>query len=276
MLGQRVPETPTLRKSGVLQRGVGASARFSRRVDGIDATAHREKHGFVKLYGVLEGIMKHDPDILISRVVDGVATPADWAGLEQQALQSPGLWKEVALAQRQHLMLQEQVALASSKAEQIELPASIAHVPQFPTQISDPTGVRTRFARVATWGGWAAAATLAFAFVSQAPKNLARTVPDQKAGVLDLEQLRGVLSSEDARNLYLDAGQREGTVLEEVPTKILVNVSASPDGEGGEVTYLRQFIERTKVKDLYKYSLDELGNKTMVRMPIGQRIRPAM
>lgn len=221
-----------------------------------------------------KGTMTHDPDILISRVVDGIATEADWAGLEQQAQHSPALWRDVALAQRQQTMLQQQVGLAVAAAERTELPASFAVLTQSSALASDPTGVRTRFARVATWGGWAAAATLALAFVSQSPKATVSNEP-MKAGN-PLETLRGMLSSDDARSLYLDAGQRDGTVLEEVPTKILINVVPSPDGEGGEVTYLRQFIERTKVNDLYKFSLDEQGNKTVIRMPMGQRIKPAM
>lgn len=219
--------------------------------------------------------MKHDPDILISRVVDGVATEADWAGLEQEAQRSPKLWRDVAIAQRQQLMLQQQVGLAVAVAERTELPPSFATLTQSPTPAVDPIGVRTRFARVATWGGWAAAATLALAFLSQSPAKQTSTPSDQTAG-FSLDRLRGVLSSDDARSLYLDAGQRDGTVLEEVPTKVLINVVPSPDGEGGEVTYLRQFIERTKVNDLYQFSRDELGNKTMVRMPMGQRIKPAM
>lgn len=219
--------------------------------------------------------MKHDPDILISRVVDGVATQADWAGLEQEAQRSPHLWREVAIAQRHQLVLQQVVGEAVGVAERTELPSSFATLTQSSMPAADPIGVRTRFARVATWGGWAAAATLALAFLSQKPVATNPGDSPLKAG-WDLESLRGALSSDQARSLYVDAGQREGTVLEEVPTKILINVVPSPDGEGGEVTYLRQFIERTKVNDLYQFSRDELGNKTMVRMPLGPRIKPAM
>jgi hypothetical protein len=242
-------------------------------MDGTRRAAHREEESpFSTGDANSEGTMKHDPDILISRVVDGIATEADWAGLEQEAQRTPGVWREVAMAQRQQSLLQRQVGEAVAVAERTELPASMGEFAQVPVQAFDPIGVRTRFARVAAWGGWAAAATLALAFISQSPSTTSSNEP-MKAGS-PLESLRGMLTSEDARNLYLDAGQREGTVLEEVPTKILINVVPSPDGEGGEVTYLRQFIERTKVNDLYQFSLDESGNRLPVSML--QRIKPAM
>lgn len=220
--------------------------------------------------------MTNDPDILISRVVDGVAGEGDWQCLEEHAQKSPLVWREVALAQRQHFLLQQQVGAAAALAERVEAqPNQVAPIAYSDV---DPSGIRTRFARVATWGGWAAAAAVALAFVSQSPtQKTSLSRPTQTAGLVPtIEQLQGMLSSDDARNVYVGAGQREGTVMEEVPTKLLINWAPSPDGEGGEVTFLRQFIERTKVKDLYQFTQDETGRTTVVPVPNTPRIKPAM
>jgi hypothetical protein len=76
-------------------------------------------------------------------------------------------------------------------------------------------------------------------------------------------QAVGLLSdatADQAWNAYLAKGREAGLVVAEVPTKILIESRPAPSGEGVELLYLRQVVERTIVPDLYEFTgKDERG-----------------
>src|SRR5262245_20793344 len=193
-------------------------------------------------------------DILITRAVDGQASQADWAALESLAQREPGVWRDLAMAQRDHQLLSAAVGRAVGVAGSVEVPSlSEAGV--------EPPGARAMFLRtrtVATWGGWAAAAAVALAFVAN---RAGQNQPPQMAGAGP-----AITTAADALSRYLDQGKQEGTVIGEVPGRVLVDTSKAPDGNGYTVIYLRQIVERTHVPDLYKISSDEAGFPSPVRI----------
>lgn len=201
--------------------------------------------------------MTNELDILISRVIDKVATKSDWEAIEAMASADPGVWRELGAAQRADQQLVIEVAHETSAASWVSLPTATLDLAQSKTQ------QRSRL--VATWGGWAAAAALALAFVGQRGGATRGSVDMASA---DLVPIR---SAGDALQAYLDRGKQDGVVIGELPDKVLVQTRPIGNDGGVEVVYLRQIVERTRVNDLYRPTTDELGNVTGV--PV--RIKPA-
>ena len=76
----------------------------------------------------------------------------------------------------------------------------------------------------------------------------------------------------DLFQAYLQKGRQEEMVIGEVPEKILIDSRSMPSGEGYELLYLRQILERAIVPDLYQFTAqDALGRPTLVRFeqPVG-------
>lgn len=190
-----------------------------------------------------------DRDMLISRVVDDQATDADWAQLRRLGENDAGVWRELAEAQHEHAELCRAVESAIAAADDIDAPVE--------------AGVQRRFAQrirvVTTWGGWAVAATLVLAWVS-APADFRGA----GAGILDL-------TPDQAIQRYLDEGRRTGQVIEEIPQRILIETRPGVSGDGLEVIFLRQFIERTHVRTLYRPGRDEFGRR--ISVPIKFEVR---
>jgi hypothetical protein len=196
-------------------------------------------------------------DILLSRVVDGRATPGDWAALERLGQQDPSVWRDLAMLQRDDRALRAAVALATAPAQAVELNIPRAHT-------SRALSMRAR--RVASWAGWAAAAAVALAFVTtKGPPPAAPTGSPITAG---LGAPSPVMSAADSLAEYLSKGRAEGTVIQEVPEKWLVGTVPTRDGSAQQVIYLRLIMERTEVPDLYTFSRDEWGNPAPARVPL--------
>ena len=78
-------------------------------------------------------------------------------------------------------------------------------------------------------------------------------------------------------SLYLDKGRADGSVIGEQPERQIVGYAPVKDGEGYEVFYLRQILERARVDHLYRYSSDELGRPAPVPVqPARKRPKPAV
>lgn len=226
-------------------------------------------------------------DLLVSRVVDGAAGRLEWMSIERLAAGDPGVWKHIALAQRDHMELSAAVAGASARAERVELPG------HEPLRLADHREGHPGIRRAGTWLGWAAAAVLAVGFFRGMPgvdragpgANTASILPTPvSAGSTDLASL--VSSPAEALDLYLTRGQQTGQVVGELPEKVLLEARpmlvASPAGsetatQGGyEVYYLRQIVERATVPSLYQFSRDDTGQVAVpVRLPIGRGSAPA-
>lgn len=199
-------------------------------------------------------------DILISRIIDGVATPADWRAFELLAARDPAAWRDLAMGQRDDRSLRAAVAACTAHAEHVNLPARDSE------RAAHRVVTRTR--HVAAWAGWAAAAAVGFAFLStRAPDLQGRHNPATAGLGAPVETLA---TAADALSEYVAKGQREGTVIREVPEKWLLGTQPSPDGRGQQVIYLRLIMEQTNVPDFYKFSQDEWGNPVPARVRLVQ------
>lgn len=198
-------------------------------------------------------------DILITRVIDGRASQDDWRRLEILSAADPGVWRDLAQAQRDDAALRQAMMRVAGVASGVDLPVHEARE-QAAVEIT-----RDRSRRVAMWGGWLAAAAVTLAFVSQRPVGTGpNTGGTQAAGA-------PLLSAADAFNRYLEEGRKEGSVIEELPEKVLVNTAPAPDGQGYNVVYLRLIMERAQVPDLYRFSSDEFGRAAPVRIRVTPR-----
>jgi hypothetical protein len=89
----------------------------------------------------------------------------------------------------------------------------------------------------------------------------------QTAGPLAANLFR-LNSPEDALQAYKTLGGREGTVLGEMPDRVMVQSSPLSEGQGFEVIYIRQIIERRHIPDLYRAAVDEGGNAVLTPVRI--------
>ncbi len=189
-----------------------------------------------------------DRDILITRVLDGEATPEDWAAFRAMAARDPAVWADLADAQ------QDRAELASALAEAI----AVADLVEAPIEIHVGERLHARIKTGMAWVGWVAAAMLAIGAINNQPTG---------QGGLDAQQagLFPVHSAEDAAQLYLDKGQAAGSVLCEVPERVLLRSEQLADGSGFRVIYLRQFIECQQVEDLYRMGRNDAGQEVPIR-----------
>lgn len=208
---------------------------------------------------------------LLSRVVDGEATDAEWTEFRRLADRElpPGAhssWRDLASAQRDQAFLSAAIGDALSAAERTEAPAR--GVRRVVTPGHPIAG------RIVATGGWMAAAaalTLAWAngTLSRVPTgnvlsqgNTASVIP---AGYVKVD------TPEDAVNLYKAKGKASGQVIEELPQRVLVQAEPKVCCPGEyTVVYVRQFVEKAEVKDLYRYAHDEAGQPRLIRagMPV--------
>jgi hypothetical protein len=202
--------------------------------------------------------------ILISRVIDGDASEQDWQTLEGLALREPHIWRDLAEAQRDHAALMRGVASALALADVTPLPS---HRDVF-DRSGSASAFQQRLHRLSAWAGWAVAAVIVLAFtpVGRHFRATNTTGPD-------LATIGPNFSTPDeALANYMTVGAKSGRVLGEVPTRVMVRSNPAAAGEGYEVIYLRQIIEKTNVRDLYEFSgQDERGEPTLVKWKMNAR-----
>lgn len=198
-----------------------------------------------------------DRDILITRVLDGEATPEDWAAFRAMAARDQAVWADLADAQQDRADLAAAVADAISIADHVEAP------------IHRHAGERlnARIKTGAAWLGWAAAAMVALAAFTG---KLGTTPPTpgtdtQQAGLFRIN------SPEDAMQVYLDKGQETGSVLGEMPDRVLLRSEPLADGSGFAVFYVRQIVERQEVPQLFQLGTNEAGQSVPVPIATPRR-----
>ncbi len=196
-----------------------------------------------------------DTDILLSRLVDGEARHTDWEAFETAAAGNAALWRELALAQRQHQTLSREVSRLASAADSVDLPIEHASARR------EERSHRRR--QPSAWAGWGIAALLALAVVGRFWQPPAAPVGGE-------QQVGGLVfgNPQEALQAYLTEGQRLGTVVGEVPQKVLMSTQPAPGGKGYEVIFVRQIVERTHVEDLYQMSSDELGRAVPLKLDV--------
>ncbi|MEX2218627.1 MAG: hypothetical protein WD749_07675 [Phycisphaerales bacterium] len=194
-------------------------------------------------------------EALIERLADGEAGVADWEAFRAAAAVEPSLWHDLAVAQRMHSELCAEVQAALAGAETVEAPVEALMT----------ESLTRRIRVVASWGGWAAAAAVLLAWGAGMPI----LGGNQKAGVGPV--LPAPTPQESLRS-YLDRGQESGLVLGEMPTKVMIETRPAADGQGYEVIYLRQIMERTYVPDFYRMGVDDTGNPRAIRIKMSTTI----
>lgn len=205
----------------------------------------------------------NDAEMLISRVVDGEATPADWQAFRAMAEREPSLWRDLAEYQHDHAELSAAVQAAIAMADDVEAPVGVEMHRRF--------AERTRL--VGSFGGWAAAAAIVLVWAvgmrgggyGSSPLN----VPNNASLGPNLTHNTAAapMTAADAYQTYLDKGQESGLVVGEVPTRVLIEARPSKSG-GYEVYYLRQIMERKLVKELNTWGSDDLGRPVPVRFKV--------
>lgn len=225
-----------------------------------------------------------DRDLLISRVVDGVASDSDWSSLDVIARADSAIWRDLAQAQRCNSDLTHAVNCAIAGADRVQLLDESAYSLVSASSVN-PIGrgagagsldlqshAQSRFNALARWTGWAAAAALALAWVSgirtgnpgagtgglsNPPSNLATAGPSLPESASDLLQR------------YLRQGQESGEVVAEMPSKLMLEAIPMDDKSGGyEVYFVRQIVERTRVPNLYTFTEGESGQLQPVKARI--------
>lgn len=192
-------------------------------------------------------------DVLISRVIDGEATPEDWAWLKRLASVDAGVWRAVAEAQMVHASLARSVDHATARAAMVDAPVDEG------TRFA----MRRRVRLFSSWGGWALAAALLLA-IGLGPRlpMFAPTGGNADGTVLAGAPGSGLFSPatpDEALQKYIELGAKSGTVLQHVPQHTVLRVSELPGGRGYEVVYLRQLIERQVLREFYGVGQTDSG-----------------
>lgn len=199
-------------------------------------------------------------DLLISRVVDGRATSSDWGSIETLGRQDESIWRDLAQAQRDHALLSGAVQSEVSAADSIAIPE----------REGASYRLASRIRSAGAWGGWAAAAAVGLAWMGGLPARTNDNFSNgNQAGMVPFSG-----NASDALQAYLDLGKKDGRVIEQLPSKVLVDEpKVAADGRGYEVIFIRQIVERERVPDLYHFSRDETGNLTAVPVHVRTVVR---
>jgi hypothetical protein len=196
--------------------------------------------------------------LLMSRVVDGDATKAQWDELTALASRDPTVWRRLAETLRDHSSFSRAVNAEVSVAETVPLPLHR----QAPAMLTVEPRTEA-FAHVGRWSGWAVAAIVGIAWLAWI-FNIADTGRsfDATAPAVNVAGMPAA----DLLQAYLDRGRAEELVIGEVPDRILINTQPAGTGQGYELVYLRQILERAVVPDLYQFQgHDERGQPILVR-----------
>ncbi|TVQ63103.1 MAG: hypothetical protein EA379_04390 [Phycisphaerales bacterium] len=196
-------------------------------------------------------------DILIGRVTDAEAAPDDWRELEALAAADPGVWTRLAAAQRAHALLERGVEDVLTVAELIDAPDASAARSGAAVDVAH---------RWRAYAGWAAAAMIGVAWAGVSGVLPGASSP---SGVPGAPGGQGVITAgpprlapDELMERYLDTGRAQGRVLAELPM-VMVESRPLESGEGAEVIYLRQVLERVIVRDMFEVGADELGRPTV-------------
>jgi hypothetical protein len=205
-------------------------------------------------------------DLIMSHVIDGEATQGEWNEFEALADAEPRLWRELARSQRDAGAVHRALAAAGAVADRVAMPVVtpvMAHPAQPPSHL--------RLNRAGAWTGWAAAAIITI-IAAVEYRTLHSGSGGQQSGIgSTVVNGDAVRNAADAWNNYLTLGKEDGTVLGEMPGRMLVETRPVPQGEGFEVIFIRQVMERRVVPDLYEVTgLDDTGQPTVAP------VRPAV
>lgn len=216
-------------------------------------------------------------EVLLGRVVDREATPADWAELDARSASDAGVWGRLADQLRACAQLEADVADATAVAELVEAPGGHG-------ASRGRGGGRAAVGWVGGAAGWAAAACLGLIVlwgqssgtgvtptggrpVTGGPGGAEEGPTVQTAGYTPIEEA----TPDQALARYLDAGRRSGRVVSELPAVFL---GTETDGSGRQrAVYLRQIMETVPARGVFRPEVheDELGRPTVVPVRVEPR-----
>lgn len=230
--------------------------------------------------------------VLLSRVVDHEASPADWAELEQRAVADPAIWHRLACAERAHARLSDAVEDAIAIAECVDLPLGLSVAQRVSGDA--PAGSRHTLWS-AFWKqspGWLVAACLAVMMGVQAMDRLADNTASgnrllgtagstQAASLIPESPSRDALagqanpgvmqlagySPDDLWSGYVRRGAVEGQVIREMPA-VVVEVRMQEGSGAYELIVERRVRERRLVSPtetpIKRVFVDEFGQPVAV------------
>ncbi|MGD9693726.1 MAG: hypothetical protein AB7G17_06265 [Phycisphaerales bacterium] len=205
-------------------------------------------------------------DILIGRVVDGEATGADWGELERLAAADDGVWARLAKAQRSQASLARAVDDEVVVAELVDLPAGEV--------VRGGHGWSEVSVRWRAYSGWAVAAAMALAWVGAARYGVWDGLGNSTRGLRQPAQIAGpgALGMDDLMQRYVEQGSAQGRVIAELPM-VMVETGPAQGGDGVDVVYVRQLLERVRVRDVYELGMTEHGEPApvLVAQPVSRR-----
>ncbi len=196
-----------------------------------------------------------DNELVVSRVIEPDATSEAWEELIAAAEADPQLWRRTVKT------LRDQQAMTRAMDVSVAIADDVSTTP-WASRLAHRSAVDaapSQRPQLLRWSGWAVAAIVALAWVSGLSNF--RSNGTMNAGFVPAN----LTAAEHLQNYYTQ-GRREGRVFDEVPEKILVQIRPSPTGDGDEIIYIRQILERTTLPGLYHYQgEDETGRPTLVR-----------
>lgn len=235
-------------------------------------------------------------ETLVSRAVDGTLSDTQWQQLEAIASKQPAMWRDLCLAHRDALSLRAAVANESHGAAAATLRVQEQEMSE--EEVGNSEGaVHSRWLARRAWMGWAAAAVFGIVAAVQFSQRAGSTpilltsgnrgagsqlggVQENTAGIgsvieSQLSSALRSLSPQDLLTQYVHNGREDGTVYGVLPERVVLSTEPLLDGAGYEVVYLRQIVERQRVRDFYGISHDEQGNAFPVRVSPGVPFVPA-
>lgn len=200
-------------------------------------------------------------DILISRIIDGGATPGEWDELSSLADSNPGVWRRLGEMMRDQTSFARAVNTSVAVADGVEIPVHLHRAPRERREHPVPV-----IRRLGVWSGWAVAAAVVLAWTIGVETNFKGRPPLDQGAPVQSARLLDTAAATDLLQAYLERGREDQSVIGEVPQRIIVETRPVQTGQGYELLYLRQILERRVVPDLYQLAArDELGRPTLVR-----------
>lgn len=199
-------------------------------------------------------------DMLLNEIVSNESIERQWSQWCAAAEADPALWRRLAEAQRDELALVRSMNCAASIADDVDAPD--------PDDVEIETihGVHADGPRRSffTWAGWALAATVMIVGgVWKMQMQSAHTAQSTSTPNINTASL--VPTTDDLRKQWLETGKEQGTVIGELPQRIVLEARPAENGIGYEVTFVRQIQERMRVPDLYQMvGRDDTGRPQLV------------
>ena len=203
-------------------------------------------------------------DLLISRLAGDEAAETDWVLFRRAADESPGLWRDLALAQRDHAEIVRSINDAVAVSDRVDL--ALLPEPGMGDAAERTDEIVTAshpewhmvLGRIGGWIGWGAAAILTVVVIVRGMIPPTPSAPE-------FEGVELVRTPDEALSDYLAVGRESGRVVGEAPRRVLLDARPAADGNGYELIYYRQILERALVPELYHFDEQNGGNATLAR-----------